>query len=117
MKNYVASNAVTRCWWNGKAFSDEGPIAVIDAPTLAVLRATYENVMATEVVTLPTVTEAEVAEQEKASVLFAKAIAVNERYTKRLEEAIKHFEEKAEANYWRDAYNRLSDQREQDTDA
>jgi predicted nucleic acid-binding protein len=117
MKHYVASNAATGCWWNGKAFSDEGPIAVITAPELAVLRATYENVMATEVVSLPTITEEEFEEQEKASVLFANAVRIDKAYTKRLEEAIKHFEEKAEAKYWRDAYNRLSDQREEDTDA
>lgn len=59
MKNYVASNAATGCWWNGKAFSDEGTLAVITAPELAVLKATYDNVIAAEVVSLPTVTEAE----------------------------------------------------------
>lgn len=31
MKKYAASNAATGCWWNGTAFSDEGPIAVIAA--------------------------------------------------------------------------------------
>ena len=113
MKQYVASNAVTRCWWNGKAFSDEGPIAVITAPELAVLRATYDNVIAAEVVSLPTITEEEFEEQEKASVLFANAVRIDKAYTKRLSDAV----DGAEAKYWRDAYNRLSDQREEDTDA
>jgi len=65
MKHYVASNAATGCWWNGTAFSDEGTLAVITAPELAVLRATYENVIAAEVVSLPTITEEEFEEQEK----------------------------------------------------
>jgi hypothetical protein len=67
MKNYVASNAATGCWWNGVAFSDEGTLAVITAPQLAVLRQTYENVIAAEVVSLPTITEEEYA-QQKASI-------------------------------------------------
>lgn len=57
MKNYVASNAATGCWWNGKAFSDEGPLAVITALELAVLKATYDNVLAAEVVSLSTIKE------------------------------------------------------------
>jgi hypothetical protein len=64
MKNYVASNAATGCWWNGKAFSDEGTLAVITAPELAVLRATYDNVIAAEVVSLPTITEDEFERQK-----------------------------------------------------
>ena len=64
MKNYVARNAAPGCWWNGKAFSDEGELAVITAPELAVLRATYENVIAAEVVSLPTITEDEFERQK-----------------------------------------------------
>jgi hypothetical protein len=64
MKHYVASNAATGCWWNGKAFSDEGELAVITAPELAVLFATYDNVIAAEVVLLPTITEEEFERQK-----------------------------------------------------
>ncbi len=92
MKHYIASNAATGCWWNGKAFSDEGTLAVITAPELAVLRATYENVIAAEVVTLPTITEDEFEEQEKASVLFANAVRIDKAYTKRLSDAVDHAE-------------------------
>ena len=57
MKHYLASNAATGCWWHGQAFSDEGELAVITAPELAVLRATYDKVIAAEVVSLPAITE------------------------------------------------------------
>ena len=59
MKFFVASNSVTANWWNGTAFSDDGVPAVLSAPALAMLRATYDNVIATEIVTLPTVSEAD----------------------------------------------------------
>ena len=79
MKNYVASNAATGCWWNGKAFSDEGTLAVITAPELAVLRATYDNVIAAEVVSLPTITEEEFEEQENQEIdLDGGVSAINE---------------------------------------
>jgi hypothetical protein len=100
MKQYVASNAATGCWWNGKAFSDEGPIAVITAPELAVLRQTYDNVIAAEVVSLPTITEDEFEEQEKESVLFANAVKIDKAYTERLSDAIDHAEQKASVSLW-----------------
>lgn len=57
MKHYIAFNTTNANWWDGKTFHAENPPLLITAPELAVLRATYDNVVGTEVVTVPTVKE------------------------------------------------------------
>ena len=98
MKNYIVWDVLTRDWWDGNEFSSKPPL-VVDASTLAALRQTYKGrktLLETEVVTLPTITEEEFEEQEKASVLFANAMRIDKAYTQRLGAAIDHAEQKAE---------------------
>jgi hypothetical protein len=54
MKKYLVSNKVTGNVWDGKgfnrkAFDTRSGELLVDAPTLAVIRATYLNVVAVEI--------------------------------------------------------------------